>query len=160
MTKCRIICLKLKNYLLPTNHASRADHRYQYLTRAIRALNLCRKPWKKNLPHLSKMVSVGRQMLGLVLAIIGFLGSIIICALPKWIVSKDLRNVVPSQVVWEGLWMICVNDFKGQMKCRVYDSLLDLPQELQAARVMIVIAIIIGIFGVLLGSWAGNAPTL
>ncbi|KAK7878752.1 hypothetical protein WMY93_030912 [Mugilogobius chulae] len=103
------------------------------------------------------MVSMGRQMLGLVLAIIGFLGSIIICALPTWKVTAFIgANIVTSQVIWEGLWMNCVTQSTGQMQCKVYDSLLELPQDLQAARAMIVIAVIIGIFGVLLGVVGGK----
>uniref|UniRef100_A0A8C6TM25 Uncharacterized protein n=1 Tax=Neogobius melanostomus TaxID=47308 RepID=A0A8C6TM25_9GOBI len=49
------------------------------------------------------MVSSGRQMLGLVLAIVGFFGSIIICALPTWRVTA----------------------FIGANICKVYDSLLN-----------------------------------
>ncbi|KAK7878751.1 hypothetical protein WMY93_030911 [Mugilogobius chulae] len=156
---------RVQNYLLknttwhpgfPQTVVPGADHCYRNLTRAIRALNLCVKPWERNLPHLSKMVSVGRQMLGLVLATIGFLGSIIICALPMWIVTKFIGNIVTLQVIWNGLWMYCVIDFTGQIKCEVYDYLLYLPQHLTAARFMIVTAIIIGFFGVLLGVVGGK----
>ncbi|KAJ0004606.1 hypothetical protein NQD34_010820 [Periophthalmus magnuspinnatus] len=103
------------------------------------------------------MVSSGRQMLGLVFAIIGFLGSIIICALPTWKVTAFIgANIVTAQVIWEGLWMNCVTQSTGQMQCKVYDSLLALPQDLQAARALVVIAIIIGVFGILLGVVGGK----
>ncbi|XP_041808181.1 claudin-4-like [Chelmon rostratus] len=103
------------------------------------------------------MVSGGRQILGLALAIIGFLGSIIICALPTWKVTAFIgANIVTSQVIWEGLWMNCVTQSTGQMQCKVYDSLLALPQDLQAARALVVIAIIVGVFGILLGVVGGK----
>ncbi|XP_023143306.2 uncharacterized protein cldn30 [Amphiprion ocellaris] len=103
------------------------------------------------------MVSGGRQILGLVLATIGFLGSIIICALPTWKVTAFIgANIVTSQVIWEGLWMNCVTQSTGQMQCKVYDSLLALPQDLQAARALVVIAIIVGVFGILLGVVGGK----
>lgn len=103
------------------------------------------------------MVSTGRQMLGFVLALIGFLGSIVICALPTWKVTAFIgANIVTSQVIWEGLWMNCVTQSTGQMQCKVYDSLLALPQDLQAARALTVIAIIIGVFGILLGVAGGK----
>lgn len=103
------------------------------------------------------MVSTGRQMLGFVLALVGFLGSIVICALPTWKVTAFIgANIVTSQVIWEGLWMNCVTQSTGQMQCKVYDSLLALPQDLQAARALTVIAIIIGVFGILLGVVGGK----
>ncbi|XP_041707335.1 claudin-4-like [Coregonus clupeaformis] len=96
------------------------------------------------------MVSAGLQMLGTALAIVGWLGSIIICALPMWKVTDFIgANIVTAQVIWEGLWMNCVTQSTGQMQCKVYDSLLALPQDLQAARAMTVIAIVLGILGVM-----------
>lgn len=96
-------------------------------------------------------------MLGFVLAIIGSLGSIIVCALPMWRVSAFIgANIVTAQVFWEGLWMNCVMQSTGQMQCKIYDSLLALPQDLQAARALVVIAIIVCAFGVLLGIVGGK----
>ncbi|XP_068455910.1 uncharacterized protein [Clinocottus analis] len=103
------------------------------------------------------MASAGRQILGLVLAILGFLGSIIVCALPTWKVTAFIgANIVTSQVIWEGLWMNCVTQSTGQMQCKVYDSLLALPQDLQAARALVIIAIIAGVLGLLLGVVGGK----
>ncbi|KAM4620616.1 claudin-4-like [Polymixia lowei] len=103
------------------------------------------------------MVAGGRQLLGLALAIIGFLGSIIICALPTWKVTAFIgANIVTSQVIWEGLWMNCVTQSTGQMQCKVYDSLLALPRDLQAARALTIIAVIAGVFAILLGIAGGK----
>lgn len=96
-------------------------------------------------------------MLGFVLAIIGSLGAIIVCALPMWRVSAFIgANIVTAQVFWEGLWMNCVMQSTGQMQCKIYDSLLALPQDLQAARALVVIAIIVAAFGVILGIVGGK----
>ncbi|XP_054649171.1 claudin-4-like isoform X2 [Dunckerocampus dactyliophorus] len=103
------------------------------------------------------MVSLGRQMLGFILAIIGFLGTIIVCALPMWKVTAFIgANIVTAQVIWEGLWMNCVMQSTGQMQCKIYDSLLALPQDLQAARALVVIAIIVAAFGIILGIAGGK----
>uniref|UniRef100_UPI0037E8A50C uncharacterized protein n=1 Tax=Semicossyphus pulcher TaxID=241346 RepID=UPI0037E8A50C len=103
------------------------------------------------------MVSMGRQMLGFALAIIGFLGTIIVCALPMWKVTAFIgANIVTAQVIWEGLWMNCVTQSTGQMQCKIYDSLLALPQDLQAARALVVVAIILAAFGVILGIAGGK----
>lgn len=95
-----------------------------------------------------------RQLLGLVLAIIGFSGSFISCALPTWIFT--------SWNTAKGLWKSCVFDYyqTTQMQCKTYDSLHDLPMDFQAARVLIVIAIIVGIFGIMVGVVGGNCTTL
>uniref|UniRef100_A0AAZ1XQ67 Claudin n=1 Tax=Oreochromis aureus TaxID=47969 RepID=A0AAZ1XQ67_OREAU len=105
------------------------------------------------------MVAGCRQLLGLFLGVIGFLGSIITCGLPLWRVTAFIgANIVTSQVIWEGLWMNCVTQSTGQMQCKVYDSMLELAQDLQAARALTVIAIIVGVFGILLGGvcWTAN----
>lgn len=103
------------------------------------------------------MVSLGRQMLGFALAVIGFLGSIIVCALPMWKVTAFIgANIVTAQVIWEGLWMNCVTQSTGQMQCKIYDSLLALPQDLQAARALVIIAIIVGVAGIILGIAGGK----
>ncbi|XP_059931289.1 claudin e [Gadus macrocephalus] len=103
------------------------------------------------------MVSMGRQMLGFCLAIIGAIGTIIVCALPMWKVTAFIgANIITAQVIWEGLWMNCVVQSTGQMQCKIYDSLLQLPQDLQAARALVVVSIIAGAFGVLLGIAGGK----
>ena len=103
------------------------------------------------------MVSMGRQMLGFALAIIGFLGTIVVCALPMWKVTAFIgANIVTAQTIWEGLWMNCVMQSTGQMQCKIYDSLLALPRDVQSARALIVVAIMAAAFGVLLGVAGGK----
>lgn len=96
------------------------------------------------------MASMGLQVMGIALAVLGWLGAILSCALPMWKVTAFIgSNIVTSQTIWEGLWMNCVVQSTGQMQCKVYDSLLALPQDLQAARALIVVAILLGAFGLL-----------
>ncbi|XP_052433137.1 uncharacterized protein LOC127973111 isoform X2 [Carassius gibelio] len=107
--------------------------------------------------ELGASIYIGWGILGLSLAIIGFLGAIIICALPMWKMSAFIgANIVTAQIVWEGLWMNCVVQSTGQMQCKIYDSLLALPQDLQAARALVIIAIIICLFGLILGIAGGK----
>ena len=103
------------------------------------------------------MASTGLELLGMTLAVLGWLGTLVSCALPLWKVTAFIGNsIVVAQVVWEGLWMSCVVQSTGQMQCKVYDSLLALPQDLQAARALIVICIILAVFGVLLSVVGGK----
>ncbi|KAF7482431.1 claudin-4 [Marmota monax] len=103
------------------------------------------------------MASMGLQVLGIALAVLGWLGAILSCALPMWRVTAFIgSNIVTAQTSWEGLWMNCVVQSTGQMQCKVYDSLLALPQDLQAARALIVISIIVAALGMLLSVVGGK----
>ncbi|XP_021042627.1 claudin-4 [Mus pahari] len=103
------------------------------------------------------MASMGLQVLGISLAVLGWLGVILSCALPMWRVTAFIgSNIVTAQTSWEGLWMNCVVQSTGQMQCKMYDSMLALPQDLQAARALMVISIIVGALGMLLSVVGGK----
>ncbi|CAL8365323.1 unnamed protein product [Lota lota] len=85
---------------------------------------------------------MGNQVVALLLAIIGFLGTIVICGLPMWKVTAFVgANIITAQVFWEGLWMNCVVQSTGHSQCKAYDSLLALPQDLQASRALVCVSI-------------------
>lgn len=103
------------------------------------------------------MVSMGLQILGIALCVIGWLGAIITCVLPMWRVTAFIgNNIVVAQIIWEGLWMNCIVQSTGQMQCKVYDSLLALSQDLQASRALTVIAIVVGVLGILISIVGGK----
>uniref|UniRef100_A0A3P8WTM3 Claudin n=1 Tax=Cynoglossus semilaevis TaxID=244447 RepID=A0A3P8WTM3_CYNSE len=97
------------------------------------------------------MVSFGLEVVGCTLSVLGWLLSVVSCALPMWRVSAFIgANIVTAQVYWEGLWMSCVFQSTGQMQCKVYDSMLALPQDLQAARALTIVSIILGVVALLI----------
>ncbi|XP_074466232.1 claudin-4-like [Sebastes fasciatus] len=101
--------------------------------------------------ELGAAMSMGMEIVGIALGVIGFIIAIVTCALPMWKVTAFIgANIITSQTIWEGLWMNCVTQSTGQMQCKIYDSLLALPQELQASRAMMIIAIILGVLGVMI----------
>ncbi|XP_030632027.1 claudin-4-like [Chanos chanos] len=103
------------------------------------------------------MVSASLQILGIALGIIGWIGVIVVCALPMWKVTAFIgQNIVTAQTTWEGIWMSCVIQSTGQMQCKVYDSMLALSSDLQAARALCIISILIGIFGIILAIAGGK----
>ncbi|XP_073697660.1 claudin-like protein ZF-A9 [Garra rufa] len=104
-------------------------------------------------------MSVGLQLLGTTLGILGWLGIIISCALPLWRVTAFIgTNIVTAQIMWEGLWMSCVVQSTGQMQCKVYDSMLALSQDLQASRAILIIASLVGLIAIF-ASFAGGKCT-
>ncbi|XP_070598264.1 claudin-4-like [Erythrolamprus reginae] len=97
------------------------------------------------------MAALALQLVGLALSILGWLGSILACALPMWKVTAFIgSNIIVAQVFWEGLWMNCVYESTGQMQCKVYDSLLDLPADLQTSRALVVVSIALSFLALLI----------
>ncbi|XP_076835852.1 claudin-like protein ZF-A89 [Brachyhypopomus gauderio] len=94
---------------------------------------------------------MGRQLFAAFLVLVGFLGTIVICALPMWKVSAFVgANIVTAQVFWEGLWMNCVFVSTGNMQCKAYDSILALSQSLQVSRALISVSLAAGVVGIVL----------
>lgn len=84
------------------------------------------------------------EVLALVLGFIGLFGTIAITAMPMWRVTAFIgANIIVMEVLWEGLWMDCYSQADIKMQCKVYDSLLILPPELQAARALMCVSIVL-----------------
>ncbi|XP_015269020.1 PREDICTED: claudin-4-like [Gekko japonicus] len=97
------------------------------------------------------MAVLALQLVGLALSVLGCLGAILACALPMWKMTAFIgSNIIVAQVFWEGLWMNCVYESTGQMQCKIYDSLLDLPSDLQAARALVVVSIAMAFLALLI----------
>ncbi|CAM9189544.1 claudin-4-like [Lampetra fluviatilis] len=106
------------------------------------------------------MVNAGLQMVGLTLSLLGTVGGIVSCALPMWKVTALLgSSVITSIMTYEGLWMNCVVQSTGQMQCKRYDSMLALGQDLQAARALTVIAVVLAGVGILVGIAGAKCTT-
>ncbi|XP_038139888.1 claudin-4-like [Cyprinodon tularosa] len=83
------------------------------------------------------------QMISMAFGVIGLIGAILCCVLPLWKVTTFTgAYIVNAQDIQEGLWMNCVTHSTGQQQCKAYDSMLDLPSDLHAARAMVIIACI------------------
>ncbi|XP_035648025.2 claudin-4 [Oncorhynchus keta] len=95
------------------------------------------------------MASAGLEILGMILCVSGWLGVMVACGLPMWRIAAYIgQNIVISQVIWEGLWMNCSVQSTGQMHCKVHDSMLGLPVDLQAARALVIVSMVLCIMGI------------
>lgn len=95
------------------------------------------------------MASTGLEILGIILAVAGWLGVMVACGLPMWRVTAYIgQNIVISQVIWEGLWMNCSVQSTGQMHCKVHESMLGLPVDLQTARALVIVSLVLSIVGI------------
>ncbi|KTG39528.1 hypothetical protein cypCar_00008554 [Cyprinus carpio] len=99
------------------------------------------------------MANAGLQLLGYTLAFLGFLGLIASTAMAEWKMSSYAGdNIITAQAMYEGLWRSCVYQSTGQMQCKVYDSLLQLPGEVQAARGFMITSIFLCGVGLLVAA--------
>ncbi|XP_062907002.1 claudin-8-like [Mobula hypostoma] len=97
------------------------------------------------------MKSSALQIVGLVLGVIGLVGTCAVTGLPQWRVTAFIGdNLVVFENRWEGLWMNCVRQANIRMQCKIYDSLLALPPELQASRALMCTAVALQFLTVLL----------
>ncbi|KAM4583556.1 claudin-4-like [Odontesthes bonariensis] len=98
------------------------------------------------------MASTGLQLLGLVLAVLGWVFGALVCAAPLWRVSAFVGGeLVIAQMLWEGLWMNCLSQTTGHIQCKTYDSTLALPLSAQVARSLTVLSLLLCVLALLLG---------
>ncbi|KAM9801142.1 claudin-17-like [Neosynchiropus ocellatus] len=86
------------------------------------------------------------EIFALVLGFLGLFGTVLVTALPMWRVSAFIgANLIVMEELWEGLWMNCYRQADIRMQCKVYDSQLILPAELQAARGLMCVSIVLAL---------------
>ncbi|XP_065109178.1 claudin-4-like [Paramisgurnus dabryanus] len=95
------------------------------------------------------MEVVKSKILGLSLAILGWIGAIVVCALPMWKVTTTVRLFPAAESItkWEGIWKSCKNS-TGEKLCEIQDY-STLSSDLQAARPLCIIVIVMGGLGLL-----------
>lgn len=95
------------------------------------------------------------EILSLVLGFLGLIGTITATAIPMWKVSAFIgANLIVMEELWEGLWMNCYRQADVRMQCKVYDSLLILPAELQAARGLMCVSIVLIVISLIITACA------
>lgn len=81
------------------------------------------------------MANSALEIVGLLLSIIGLIGAAASTGMPMWRVTAFIgENIIVFETRYEGLWMNCFRQADIRMQCKVYDSLLALSPDLQAAR--------------------------
>ncbi|KAK5868913.1 hypothetical protein PBY51_009886 [Eleginops maclovinus] len=81
------------------------------------------------------MVQGISEIAAMAVGLIGLIGAAATTGMPMWKVTAFIgENIIVMETRWEGLWMNCYRQSNIRMQCKVYDSLLFLPADLQAAR--------------------------
>ncbi|XP_034459324.1 claudin-8 [Hippoglossus hippoglossus] len=96
------------------------------------------------------MANSALEIVGLLLTLIGLIGTAASTGMPMWRVTAFIgENIIVFETRYEGLWMNCFRQADIRMQCKVYDSLLALPPDLQAARGLMCCALALGGLGLL-----------
>ncbi|XP_026170185.1 claudin-8-like [Mastacembelus armatus] len=98
------------------------------------------------------MVHGVSEIAALCVGLIGLTGAAVTTGMPMWKVTAFIGpNIIVMETLWEGLWMNCYRQANIRMQCKVYDSLLILPPELQAARGLMCCSLALSGLGFLVG---------
>lgn len=89
------------------------------------------------------------ELLGLFFSVVAWLCTLSSTLMPSWLnLNTDL---LPSENFYVGLWGTCViQDMGDGNECRLYDSMLALPLDIMLARILMCVAVPLGVFGLLL----------
>nr|XP_020496718.1 claudin-14 [Labrus bergylta] len=99
------------------------------------------------------MASMAVQLLGFFLGLLGFGGTVVATVLPQWRSNAYVgSNIITATGYMKGLWMECVWHSTGIYQCEVYRSLLSLPQDLQAARALMVLSCVTSVLASLVSA--------
>ncbi|XP_030065302.1 claudin-2 [Microcaecilia unicolor] len=97
------------------------------------------------------MVSMGLQLMGYTLGLLGVVGTMIATLLPNWKGTAYVGSNIITDIGYnKGLWMECATQSTGITQCDIYNSLLDLPSDIQAAQAMMVTSCFISILACLI----------
>ncbi|XP_028833031.1 claudin-1 [Denticeps clupeoides] len=99
------------------------------------------------------MANAALQLMGFALAFLGSVGMIASIAMVQWKASSYVGdNIITAQALYQGLWMTCASQSTGQVQCKQYDSLLQLPAEIQVTRALMLVGILMSFFAILVES--------
>lgn len=98
------------------------------------------------------MAHPASEIAAMCVGLIGLIGAAATTGMPMWKVTAFIgENIIVMETRWEGLWMNCYRQANIRMQCKVYDSLLFLPPELQAARGLMCCSVALSGLGLLVG---------
>ncbi|KAM3875485.1 claudin-8-like [Diretmus argenteus] len=97
------------------------------------------------------MANSALELVGLLVTLVGLIGAAASTGMPMWRVTAFIgENIIVFETRYEGLWMNCFRQADIRMQCKVYDSLLALSPDLQAARGLMCCSLALGGLGVLI----------
>uniref|UniRef100_A0A3B4DH75 Claudin n=1 Tax=Pygocentrus nattereri TaxID=42514 RepID=A0A3B4DH75_PYGNA len=94
------------------------------------------------------------QVAGFMLSALGTFLTASATAMDMWTIEDRSYTVVTSTYAYYGLWYSCVGTEYGTTQCRPYFTILGLPALFQGVRALMIVAIVLGVVGVLIAIFA------
>ncbi|XP_019398604.1 PREDICTED: claudin-18 [Crocodylus porosus] len=94
------------------------------------------------------------QVMGFIVASLGFAGCIAATGMDMWSTQDLYDNPVTAVFQYQGLWRSCVRQSSGFTECRPYFTILGLPAMFQAVRALMIVGIVLGALGLLVSIFA------
>ncbi|XP_065138281.1 claudin-8 [Paramisgurnus dabryanus] len=97
------------------------------------------------------MANGALEIVAMGLSLLGLIGAAASTGMPMWRVTAFIgENIITMEIRYEGLWMNCFRQANIRMQCKVYDSLLALSPDLQAARGLMCCSVALSGLGLLI----------
>ncbi|XP_022616795.1 claudin-15-like [Seriola dumerili] len=90
-------------------------------------------------------MSTAMEGVGFIMCIISWLVTGAALANDYWKISTVSGSVIISQRQFENLWHACAENSAGIAECRDFESLLALPEYVQACRALMIISLLLGL---------------
>ncbi|XP_072914292.1 claudin-2 [Hemitrygon akajei] len=95
------------------------------------------------------MANTAMQLVALIVCIIGMIGTLSATIMPQWSITAHIgSNVITAIIYMKGLWWTCAMFSTGVFQCETYNSVLELPTDLQAARALMVISVAVSMLAI------------
>ncbi|XP_030634667.1 claudin 15-like b isoform X2 [Chanos chanos] len=95
-------------------------------------------------------MSMAVELMGFLLGVGSWLLTGASLANDFWRVSSFAGSVITSSRQYQNLWQSCAESSTGVSNCREFESLLALPGYIQACRALMIIALLLGLFSMVL----------
>lgn len=96
---------------------------------------------------------MAQQLLGFFLGLLGLAGTLTSTVLPHWRQTAYFStNFMTASYYMKGLWMECVSHTAGIYQCEFHRSMLSLPKDLLAARILMVLSCITSILAAIVSA--------
>ncbi|XP_051717869.1 claudin 15-like b isoform X2 [Ctenopharyngodon idella] len=97
-------------------------------------------------------MSTAIQLLGFLMCLGGWLLSFMSLLNDSWRTSSFVDQLITSVWYYQNLWQTCAEGSTGVTNCKQFESMLSLSVYIQACRALMIIALILGLLSVILGT--------
>ncbi|XP_042270342.1 claudin-1-like isoform X2 [Thunnus maccoyii] len=94
-------------------------------------------------------MTVGLQVVGLVLGVVSWCLQSSCTSSQMWKVRSQVESVTSSQWQFEGLWMSCAATSLGSLQCSKFKTVLGLPAHLQVCRALMILSLLVGLASII-----------